>query len=87
MPMVQAYSSEKSCHTHDQSESCKCEIVEELIRCELIIGLYIEHTSCVERDFYESYDPEYRLMDSIDQYEEEDIDEGKVEHRGSIANN
>ena len=69
MPVIETDSDEKSCHTDDKPESSQCEIVEELVRCELIIGFYIHHTTCIESDFYESYDPEYRTMDSVDQYE------------------
>jgi hypothetical protein len=80
MSMIQAYRYEKSCYTDDKSDSCERKVVEELIGYKLIGSLYIEHTSEIERHFYKSYDPKYRSMNSVDQYQEEDIHQWKVEH-------
>lgn len=66
MTMIEADSYEESCNSDNEPNPSQCKIIEKLIARELIMRLYIEHTTKIESHLYESYSPEYRSMHTID---------------------
>ena len=85
MTMVQADRYEKCCHTDDESYASKTQVIEDLVRDELIGRLDIPNPADIEYRLDRCSNPKYPSMDSVDQDEKKNIYEWKKCHASSIG--
>jgi hypothetical protein len=83
--MIQADRYEKCCNTNNEPDTCKSQVIEDLVRDKLIGRLDIPDPSDIEERFYSSCKPKYPSMNSVDQDEKKNIYEREKCHVSSIG--